>query len=87
MIEAVSRYMLHVRGDLVIALESMAQGSLPFDGILSREMITLYICFSILSMMAIKSGRKLLYNVFDTCVALVLLGIIGGVVLGIPFGT
>lgn len=87
MIEAVSRYILHVRGDLVIALESMAQGNLPSDGILSREMITLYICIAILSMIVMKSGRKLLYNIVDTGVALVLLGIIGGVVLGIPFGT
>jgi len=87
MIDLVSRYALQWRGDLVMAIESMTQGTLPPDGILSREMIAFYISIFIISMMALKSGRSLLYKIFDTCVALVLLGVTGAIVLGIPFGT
>lgn len=85
MIDLVSRYALQWRGDLVMAIESMTQGTLPPDGILSREMIAFYISIFIISMMALKSGRSLLYKIFDTCVALVLLGVTGAIVLGIPF--
>lgn len=82
----ISQQVLHVKGDIVFALESVARGSLPPDGIMSREMITLYIFMLTMSVIALKPCRVWLYKVLDTCVALLLLGLIGAVVLGIPFG-
>lgn len=84
---SVSQCALHFKDDIIFALESLTRGSLPPGGIMSREMITVYILLFSLSLMSLKSGRSLLYKFFDTCIALILLCLISAVVLGIPFGT
>ena len=76
-----------VREDLIQALGVFSGEGIPPGGYFSREMVTLYAFVFISSALVLKPVRKLLFSAVDTLVAIVLLGIIGSVVLGIPFGT
>ena len=84
---SVNTFASTVKEDLIQALGVFYGEGTPPGGYFSREMVTLYAFVFISSALVLKPVRKLLYSAIDTLVAVVLLGVIGSVVLGIPFGT
>lgn len=90
--ESIYRLAATIQADTQSAVEILTKtiqtGHINPDEVFAKEMIILYVVFTgIACLIMSRSVRSLLYNAVDTLFAIVLLGLISTIVLGIPFGT
>lgn len=90
--DSIHRIVATIQADATSALDiltrSIQTGQINSDDLFAREMIILYIVIAVItSLIVSRSVRSLLYRVVDTLFAIVLLGLISLIVVGIPFGT